>query len=71
MTARAFTAFTMHRALAKQRGAALPMKLWLNLRQKVALHVGCALLRAANIRRVQNGQHTHVSTARGLSEFLV
>src|SRR5215467_12994851 len=71
MTARAFTAFIMRRALAKQRGAALRVKLWLNLRQKVAPHVGCALLRAANIRHVQNGQHTRVSTARRLSEFLV
>ena len=60
MTARALAAFIMRQVLAKQRGTALRVKSWLNLPQKAALHVVCALLRAVNIQHVRNGQHTRV-----------
>jgi hypothetical protein len=70
MTAHAFAAFIMHQVVARRRGAALRVKLWFNLPQKVALHVMCALFRAVNIKHVRNGQRTPLSDVRRLSESL-
>ena len=67
MTGRAFPASITRQVLAKQPGTALPVKLWLNPPQRAVLPVACVLLRAANIRRVQDGQQARVSTARSLS----